>query len=165
MKRVEALLLLGANLGDRAGNLRRAVAALRKSEGCRVRKVSRFYETAPIGPSDKPYLNLAVKLATMRTPMGLLIVAKILEAAAGRRSGVRWGARLLDIDLIAHGTTRIKTPWLTVPHPLTAKRAFALAPLAEVAPRWRPDGRRTTLALLAALNPDPLSVKLWSHGR
>ena len=103
MKRAQALLLLGANIGDRAGNLRRAVGALRTTGGCRVRKVSRLYETAPVGPSERPYLNQAVRLDTTRTSMGLLIEAKILEAAAGRRPGVRWGARPLDMDLLAYG--------------------------------------------------------------
>ena len=158
---MKALLLLGANLGDRAGNLRRAVAAIRKWEGCRVRKLSRIYETAPVGPSEKPYLNQAVALVTHRTPMGLLIEAKILEAAAGRKPGIRWGSRPLDVDVVACGSLRVKTPWLTVPHPRVAERAFALAPLADVAAGWRPDSRHSTRELLAALNPDPKTVRRW----
>jgi 2-amino-4-hydroxy-6-hydroxymethyldihydropteridine diphosphokinase len=159
---VKVLLLLGANLGDRAGGLRRAVAAIRKWDGCRVRKVSRIYETAPVGPSQRPYLNQAVALDSGRSPMGLLIEAKILEAAAGRRPGVRWGSRPLDVDIIACGGASVKTPWLTVPHPRVAQRAFALAPLADVAGRWKPDGKRTTRRLLAALNPDRKTVRLWT---
>jgi 2-amino-4-hydroxy-6-hydroxymethyldihydropteridine diphosphokinase len=158
---VKALLLLGANLGDRAGNLRRAVAAMRRWDGCRVRKVSRLYETAPVGPSESPYLNQAAALETSRTPMGLLIEAKILEAAAGRKPGIRWGSRPLDVDVVACGNLRVRTPWLTVPHPRVAKRAFALAPLADVAGSWKPDGKRTTRRLLAALDPDPEAVHLW----
>ena len=158
---MKALLLLGANLGDRAGNLRRAVAAIRKWERCRVRKLSRIYETAPVGPSEKPYLNQAVALDTERTPMGLLIEAKILEAAAGRKPSIRWGSRPLDVDVVMCGSLRVKTPWLTVPHPRVAERAFALAPLADVAGSWKPDGKRTARRLLAALNPDPRTVCRW----
>ena len=158
---MKVLLLLGGNLGDRAGNLRRAVAAIRKWDGCRIRKLSRIYETAPIGPSEKPYLNQAAALDTTRTPMGLLIEAKILEAAAGRKPGVRWGARPLDVDVIMCGALRVKTPWLTVPHPRVGARAFALAPLADVAGTWKPDGKRTTRRLLAALDPDPRTVCRW----
>lgn len=161
MKPDEALLLLGGNLGDRARTLRRAVDALRGLDGVRVRATSRLYETAPVGPSERPYLNLAVRVRTARTPMGLLLEAKILEAAAGRVPGVRWGARPLDVDLIACGRARLKTAWLTVPHPRTAGRAFALAPLADVAPDWRPDGRRTVRALLADLAPGPETVRRW----
>lgn len=165
MKPRRALLLLGANLGDRAASLRRAVAGLNALEGSRVTRASRLYETAPVGPSDEPYLNQAVELETTRTAIGLLIEAKRLEALAGRRPGIRWGARALDVDLIAVGRERTRTPWLTVPHPATAGRAFALAPLRDVAPAFRPDGRRTVAGLLAAMKPDPRIVKLWRNGR
>lgn len=165
MKPRRALILLGANLGDRAAALRRAVAGLDALDGCRVRKASRVYETAPVGPSDRPYLNQAVELETTRTGIGLLIEAKRLEAAAGRRPGIRWGARALDVDLLALGRERSRTPWLSVPHPATAGRAFALAPLRDVAPSFRPGGRRTVRALLAAMKPDPRIVKLWRNGR
>lgn len=157
MKPRKALLLLGANLGDRAAALRRALTELGRLEGCKSLKASRLYETAPVGPSDKPYLNQAVALTTTRTAMGLLIEAKRLEALAGRRPGIRWGARALDADLVALGRERVRTPWLTVPHPAMAGRAFALAPLSEIAPSWKP--------LLAAMNPDPRIVKLWRNGR
>ncbi len=165
MKPRAALLLLGANLGDRAGALKRAISELNRLEGCRVAKISRIYETAPVGPSHKPYLNTAALLETTRTAMGLLIEAKRLEASAGRRAGIRWAARILDIDVISLGRERVKTPWLQIPHKGTAGRAFALAPLADIAPLWKPDGRRTVGALLASLKPDPLIVKLWRHDR
>lgn len=164
MKTVPALLLLGGNVGDRAAHLRRAVASLRRTPGIRALAVSRVYETAPVGPSERHYLNQAVRIATTRTPMGLLIEAKRLEAAAGRRPGIRWGARPLDADVIAYGNARVKTPWLTVPHPLVSKRAFALAPLNDVAPSWKPAGRRTVRALLDALRPLD-GVELWTKRR
>jgi 2-amino-4-hydroxy-6-hydroxymethyldihydropteridine diphosphokinase len=157
VKRRRALLLLGANLGDRAAALRRAVSELNRLEGCRVLKASRLWETAPVGPSEEPYLNQAVALSTDRTAIGLLIEAKRLEAAAGRRPGIRWGARVLDIDLVSLGRERARTPWLTVPHPGMASRAFAAAPLADVDPAWKP--------VLAAMKPDPRSVKIWRNGR
>ncbi|MBI2384976.1 MAG: 2-amino-4-hydroxy-6-hydroxymethyldihydropteridine diphosphokinase [Elusimicrobia bacterium] len=165
MKPRRALLLLGANLGDRAAALRRAVAGLDALEGCRVLRASRVYETAPVGPSDKPYLNQAVALETTRTATGLLIEAKRLEALAGRRPGLRWGARALDVDLVSLGRERVRTPWLTVPHPAAAGRAFALTPLRDIAPSFKPDGRRTVAALLAAMKPDPRIVRLWRNGR
>lgn len=160
-----ALLLLGANLGDRAAALARAVAALGALDDCRLLKASRVYETAPVGPSDKAYLNQAVALRTTRTAMGLLIEAKRLEAAEGRRPGIRWGARALDVDLLALGRERVRTSWLSVPHPATAGRAFALAPLCDIAPSFKPDGRRSARALLASMKPDPRIVKLWRNGR
>ena len=165
MKRRLGLLLLGANLGDRARTLRRAVSALDRLDGTRVTRRSRIYETAPIGPSQRPYLNCAVEIETTRAAMGLLLEAKRLEAQAGRTPGRRWAARPLDVDLIALGRERVRTTWLTVPHPAVARRAFALAPLADIAPDWRPRGRSTVSALLAARKPDPRIVKLWAHGR
>lgn len=155
----DALLLLGGNLGDRAATLRRAVAAIRRWDGVRVTRVSRVFETSPVGPSDLPYLNQAVRIRTTRTPVGLLLEAKTLEAACGRRVAARWTSRPLDVDLVAHGRTRLRTPWLTVPHPSMAARAFALAPLADVAPRRRLSGRRTVRALLKALAPSADAVR------
>jgi 2-amino-4-hydroxy-6-hydroxymethyldihydropteridine diphosphokinase len=163
--RRRALLLLGANLGNRAAALRGAIAELRSLEGCQVLKRSRLYETAPVGPSDEPYLNQAVELSTERTAIGLLIEAKRIEALLGRRPGVRWGARALDVDILSLGHERVRTPWLTVPHPATAGRAFALAPLKDVAPGFKPDGRTSVARLLAAMKPDPRIVKLWRNGR
>jgi len=160
-----ALLLLGANLGSRSAALRKAIKELNRLEGCRVLKSSRLYETAPVGPSDKSYLNQAVEILTDRTAIGLLIEAKRIEALMGRRPGIRWGARALDVDILSYGHARIRTPWLTVPHPATAGRAFALAPLNDVAPGFKPEGRRPVRALLAAMKPDPRIVKLWRNGR
>ena len=157
MKARRALLLLGANLGDRASALRRATLGLDALGGTRVTKRSRIYETAPVGPSDRPYLNQAIEIETTRTAMGLLLEAKRLEAAAGRRPGIRWGARALDVDLVTFGSERTRTPWLTLPHPAMSGRAFAVAPLSDVNPSWR--------RLLAAMKPDPRIVKLWRHGR
>lgn len=155
MKR-RALLLLGANLGDRARTLRTALKELGRLDGCRLVKASRFYETAPVGPSDKPYLNAACALETTRSAMGLLVEAKRLEAAAGRRPGGKWRARELDVDLVELAGERVRTPWLVVPHPLMESRAFALGPLAELSSRHR--------ALFAAMRPDPRMCRIW-HGR
>lgn len=157
MKSRRALLLLGANLGDRAAALREAIKGLTRLEGTRVTKRSRIYETAPVGPSDEPYLNQAVEIETTRTATGLLLEAKRLEAVAGRRPGVRWGARVLDVDLVSLGSERVSTPWLTVPHAAMAKRPFAAAPLGDLSPAWR---RR-----FLSMKPDPRIVKLWRHGR
>ena len=66
--------------------------------------------------------------------MGLLIELKRIEALAGRKPGKRWGPRSLDIDIITYGDQKIKTPWLTVPHPEATKRSFVLVPLLEIAP-------------------------------
>ncbi|MBI5240276.1 MAG: 2-amino-4-hydroxy-6-hydroxymethyldihydropteridine diphosphokinase [Elusimicrobia bacterium] len=155
----DCLLLLGANLGRRRENLRRAVLRLARLPGGRVLARSRLYETAPVGPGRRRYLNLAVRYRTALSPMGLLVELKRLEALAGRRPGRRWGPRPLDVDILDYAGRRLKNRWLTLPHPRAAERAFALAPVCDVAPRWRPDGRIAAARLLERLAPSAREVR------
>lgn len=92
--------------------------------------------------------------STSLQPGDLLSVCKALELAAGRRRGVRFGPRPLDVDLLVYGDLQIATPELTLPHPRLRERRFVLAPLAEIAPDLRipPDGARVA-DLLARLPP------------
>lgn len=125
-----AFLGLGSNLGDRAGHLRRAVAALDD-----VVAVSPVYETAPVGgPEQGPYLNLVVELDTDRRARDLLELAAELEAAAGRVRTERWGPRTLDVDVLWVEGEQVDEPDLQVPHPRMWARRFVLAPLATLAP-------------------------------
>ena len=123
---------LGANLGDRRGNLS---AALRGIEpAVRVNAVSSLYETAPVGPQDQPaYYNAACRGATSMTPRALLDHVKAVERELGRSEGPRWGPREIDIDILLFGIEVVEEEGLTVPHLELANRAFVLAPLAEIA--------------------------------
>jgi 2-amino-4-hydroxy-6-hydroxymethyldihydropteridine diphosphokinase len=158
------LLLLGGNQGDRRGHLRRALAGLANIPQSRVLTRSHVYETAPVGPSSRPYLNLAVEFSTRHSPIGLLTELKRLEALAGRRPLGRWTARPLDIDILRYGNLKLRTAWLTLPHPRILDRAFALAPLSELAAHWKPDGKRSIAGQLRRLNPRPGTVRIYSHG-
>jgi len=126
-----AFLALGSNLGDRAFELRRAVAALDE-----MTAASSVYETEPVGGPDGqgPYLNMVVQLATERTPRQLLETCRALEATAQRRREVRWGPRTLDVDVLWVDGVTVDEPDLHVPHPRLWERPFVLAPLAELAP-------------------------------
>ena len=155
-----ALLLLGGNMGDRLGRLRAAVRGLDRLPGSRVRARSRVWETAPVGPSDRPYLNAVVALETPLSPMGLLVEAKRLESEAGRKAGRKWAARPIDVDILAFGSLSVKTPWLQIPHPLMHKRPFVLFPLNDVAPTYRLRGGRT---VASALGVPPPSVRIYRH--
>ena len=159
-----ALLLLGGNVGDRLGKLRAAVRALNGLPGSRIRKKSRVYETAPIGPSDRAYLNAVVELKTDLTPMGLLVEAKRIESAAGRRPGRKWAARPLDIDILVYGKRTVRTPFLTVPHPLMHTRPFVLAPLRDIAPGYTLRGGRDVASALRLFAPSLRLVKIYPHG-
>lgn len=137
---------LGSNLGDRRSHLASAVRSLGRM-GERI-AVSSLYETAPVGgPAQDDYLNAVVLLQTARSARRLLDGLLQMERAAGRERRVRWGPRILDLDLILHGDETIEAPGLVVPHPRLAERRFVLEPLLEAWPDAAlPDG--TPLARL-----------------
>jgi 2-amino-4-hydroxy-6-hydroxymethyldihydropteridine diphosphokinase len=113
-----------------------AVKALRKG-GLKVRRVAPVIETAPIGPSIRRYANGAILGKWHGTPQQLLALLKATEAEFGRRRSRRWGARVLDCDLLAFGSQLIREPGLTVPHPALHERLFVLQPLLALWPDWR----------------------------
>jgi len=149
-----AFLGLGGNLGDRLSILQRAVDLLDADARTRVDAVSSVYETAPVGgPEQGDFLNLAVRVATRRSPVALLALANAVESALGRVRVERWGPRAVDVDILLYGERVVRLPRLEIPHPRLLERAFALVPLVEVAPGQRlPDGRSLPAAL-AALAP------------
>jgi 2-amino-4-hydroxy-6-hydroxymethyldihydropteridine diphosphokinase len=128
----EVFLGLGSNLGDRAGLLDQAVAAL-ESLG-RVAR-SRWYETAAVGlPGAPAFLNGAVRLETDLVPDELLRQTRGVERRLGRDPLRRAGSRTMDIDILLYGRQVISRPGLEIPHPRLHQRAFVLVPLAELAP-------------------------------
>lgn len=150
-----AYLALGANLGDRLGNLQRAVDALGARPGIRVKRSSRVYETEPAGGPDQPeYLNAVVEVETDLPALGLLEACLAVEADLGRVRSERWGPRPIDVDVLTYGTETIEGPDLVVPHPRMHERGFVLVPLAELdADPPLPGGRR-----LASLRLGPGAV-------
>ena len=140
---ITAHLALGSNLGDRLAFLQGAVTALAATRGVVVTRMSRVYETAPVGPpAQGQYLNAVVAVDTALGAADLLAVAQRLEVEAGRVPGERWGPRPLDVDVLLVGEERVDSVQLTVPHPRMWERGFVLAPLADVAPELvtTPDG-------------------------
>lgn len=142
---------LGSNLGDRLDNLRAAVAAL--AAFAEVAAVSRVYETAPLYVTDQPaFLNMAVKVTTALDPDDLLARIKAVESDLGRVSGLRYGPRLIDIDILLYDARVMSSETLSIPHPRLTERRFALAPLADVGAAERhPVADATVAELLAAL--------------
>ena len=128
-------LSLGANLGDRAGTIARAVKLIAASDGVRLIRVSGLYATEPVGYEDQPeFLNNAVALETTRSPQRLLARLRAIERALGRRPRAKWHEREIDIDILLFGDLELSGAELTVPHPQMHLRAFVLVPLAEIAP-------------------------------
>lgn len=136
----EAIVALGANLGDRWTTLADAVGDL-ETVG-RVVAVSPAYETAPIGgPDQGAFLNAVAVVETAVDPAPFLAALHRIEAAHGRVRDVRWGPRTLDLDLVAHGDT-VSEGAVALPHPRAAERRFVLQPLSDVRPDFSfPDGR------------------------
>ena len=125
---------LGSNLGDRQGQLRGAIDALRAG-GVAIARVSALYETPPWGVEDQPaFLNCATAGTSGLDASALLALAKRIEAGRGRDfAAPRWGPRPIDIDIALIAGEIVDTPDLMVPHALLHERSFVLVPLAEVA--------------------------------
>lgn len=133
-RRRRVWLALGSNLGDREAHLRAAVAGLRAG-GVEVDRISSLYETPPWGVTQQPaFLNAAVSGLSTLDARDLLILAKQLEAGAGRDfRAPRWTARPLDVDIALIEGETVDLVDLVVPHALLGQRSFVLVPLADVA--------------------------------
>ena len=141
---------LGANLGDRAAMLSRAIDVLGATPGVEVVAVSTLRETEPVGYLDQPrFLNGAVALETTLAPRELLERVLAVERELGRtRDGERFGPRTVDLDLLLYGDAELDEPGLAVPHPRLHERHFALQPLHELDPELVVPGRGAVAALL-----------------
>ncbi len=135
-----AIIGVGSNQGDREAILDEAITALQGMPHVRVRTVSDYYETSPVGgPSGQgAFLNAAILAEPVIDPLSLLELLHQVEARFGRERTVRWGPRTLDLDLLLYGEEVRRTPQIVLPHPRLAFRRFALVPAVEVAP-WSID--------------------------
>ncbi|MFG2480079.1 2-amino-4-hydroxy-6-hydroxymethyldihydropteridine diphosphokinase [Streptomyces fagopyri] len=149
-----AVLSLGSNLGNRLETLQGAVDALEDTPGVRVKAVSPVYETEPWGvePGSQPsYLNAVVVLRTTLPPSSLLERAHAVEEAFDRVRDERWGARTIDVDIVAYADVVSDDPVLTLPHPHAHERAFVLAPWHDVEPEAQLPGHGPVAQLLAGV--------------
>lgn len=137
---IRVFIALGANLGDAASSLNRAVASLASLPLTRLYAASSVYKTAPQGataglPAGNDYLNAVVAMDTTLAAPALLKHLQQIEQAAGRDRPYPNAPRTLDLDLLLYGEASIQSAQLTVPHPRMWSRAFVLVPLAEIAPQ------------------------------
>jgi len=137
---------LGSNLGDRLGNLERALLAIGALDETTIVSVSNAVESTPWGVTDQPaFANAVARVATAIPADRLLGLLKDIETTLGREPGERNGPRVIDLDILLFGDDEWRTSDLTVPHPRLAERDFAVSPLLEIAPHaeW-PDGTPIT---------------------
>ena len=131
-----AYIGIGSNVGDRRGFCRRAVAELGAADGVVVDRTSSLYETTPIGgPPQRSFVNVVVRIATELSPHDLLAACKSIEERLGREpSDIRWGPRVVDLDILTFGADKLSEPDLEIPHPRMTARRFVLVPLLEIDP-------------------------------
>ena len=154
-------LSLGSNLGDRAENLERAIAALPQA-GVLVLRRSSLYETEPVDFLAQPwFLNCVVEGETSLMPRQLLHTLQAIERTFGRKKRIARGPRVIDLDILFYDASVIRTPEVEIPHPRMHKRRFVLAPLAELAPDLRHPVLGATVAELLAAIQDNSAVRIW----
>jgi 2-amino-4-hydroxy-6-hydroxymethyldihydropteridine diphosphokinase len=127
---------IGSNVGERVEFCRGAVAALDDTEGIRVTATSSLYETTPVGgPPQRSFINLVARLETTSGPRDLFATCQGIERALGREpSNIRWGPRVVDLDLLVFGDEKVNDGDLEIPHPRMTQRRFVLVPLLEIDP-------------------------------
>lgn len=124
---------LGSNLGDRVGNIQKALNMMRENN--ELSAVSSLYETEPEGYENQEwFLNAAAGLKSDLPPQELLNLLKGIERSIGRSKSERWGPREIDLDVLLYDQLCFESPDITIPHPRMHQRKFVLAPLAEIAP-------------------------------
>ncbi len=153
------LVALGSNRNGPWGNphetVSRALTMLNRG-GLRLKRASRLLQSSPFGRTDQPvFVNAVAEIATELGPVQLMQKLHHIERLAGRRRTLRWGPRTLDLDLLDyHGEIRPRPSRPTLPHPGIAERIFVLAPIMEIAPRWRhPVSQRDACTMLRRLDP------------
>lgn len=133
---IEIGIGFGSNIGDKAGHIRQAAALLQRDGTVTGMNMSALYRTAPWGHvTDQDwFVNACAVGMTALPPRDLLARFKAIERSLGRTRTVRWGPRVIDIDLLFYGDLALASPRLTLPHKELMRRAFVLVPLAEIAP-------------------------------
>lgn len=140
-------LALGSNVGNRAANLKAAIAALPPQ--MEVKAKSRIYETPPWGYlNQEKFLNQVLKVETYLSPEPLMKHLKRLEVALGREPTFQYGPRLIDIDILFFDDLVFESPIVTIPHPHVHERAFVLLPLMDIAPDFVHPVRKQTMRQL-----------------
>ena len=127
---------LGSNMGDKSGNILKALELLDQHKKIRFVKRSSLYETEPVGYEDQDwFVNAVAELETELSPQELLDALMKVEQNMGRKREIKWGPRNIDLDILLYDQQCLDEPDLIIPHPRMHERRFVLVPLVEIAPR------------------------------
>jgi 2-amino-4-hydroxy-6-hydroxymethyldihydropteridine diphosphokinase len=156
---VESVVALGSNLGDREGNLRLAIAAI--GGFAKVTGVSSVYETEPMYLEDQAwFLNCVISVETELRPRALLDALQAIEVGMGRERGIKYGPRVVDLDILFYDGEVVSEPALEIPHPKIPERQFVLVPLEELRPAFvHPVLGKTVSEIARALKMDKKVVR------
>lgn len=157
----EAFIGLGSNLGNRKKNINNSLRLLTEREGIEFVARASNYETEPVGPIQPWFINTAVKIETTSSPEEILAGCKEVEKRIGRVDSLKWGPRLVDLDLLLVNGYVLEERELKLPHPQLEERRFVLLPLLELEPDLVHPKLRTPLKeLLPKLEEDKKVIKL-----
>lgn len=147
MNLVNIILQLGSNKGDRSLNLQQAMKEIALE--CTIEHVSSIYETEAWGETvQKDYYNQLIKIHTKLNPYALLAYCQKIENKMGRKREMKWGARIIDLDIIIYGNKIIFSPELIIPHQHMHQRRFILEPLIEFETWIHPIINKSNIMLL-----------------
>ena len=139
MKTHIAYISVGSNIGNRLENCRNGLQSLSETGGSRILAQSRIYTTEPVDYEDQDwFINMMVKFETSHGPFELLDQIEVIQQAAGRvKDPIRFGPRILALDIILYDDRIIDSERLVVPHPRMHKRRFVLKPICDIDPTIR----------------------------
>ena len=143
---------LGSNIGNREQHLARACGLLHQHPAIAVQAVSSLYETAPVGfTAQDAFLNATTRVQTTLRPESLLAITQAVESRLGREPAIRWGPRVIDVDILLYDALQVCKPFLDIPHKALSERLFVLVPLSELEPDLHLPSGEPIRQLIAAL--------------
>ncbi|MEP3524137.1 MAG: 2-amino-4-hydroxy-6-hydroxymethyldihydropteridine diphosphokinase [Hyphomicrobiales bacterium] len=156
---------IGSNIGNKIANIKAALDGLSAIDGLTIDTVSCFYKTPPWGVEDQDwFVNICASGHTSLQPNPLLGATQSVEKAIGREKTIRWGPRLIDIDILFYGDKIVDIPDLTIPHKSITERAFVLVPLQEIAGTMTLNGK-TMSELIEQLPDEGASITKMTEKR
>ncbi len=140
---------LGTNIGDRLKNIQSALARISDIPTTYILDFSSIYETAPVGYLQQGrFFNMVVQVSTWIQPLNFFSVLQKIEQNLGRVKDIKWGPRIIDIDILFWGEKLINSSVLTIPHPENKNRSFVQVPMSELAPGFMVSSKQTCVDYL-----------------